>query len=51
VKDLLALATRRGESIRQYLEATRGIGKDRVPECRTAYSIEDGKEPRAEFQF
>jgi hypothetical protein len=51
IEKLLALAGDRGVAIRQYLEATYGIDPTRVPECRTAYSIEDGKSPRAEFQF
>jgi hypothetical protein len=51
IEKLLALASDRGVAIRQYLEATYGIDPARVPECRTAYSIEDGKSPRAEFQF
>jgi hypothetical protein len=51
VEKLLTLASDRGVAIRQYLEATYGIDPERVPECRTAYSIKDGKSPRAEFQF
>lgn len=51
IEELLALASDRGVAIRQYLETTYGIDPERVPECRTAYSIEDGKSPRAEFQF
>ena len=48
---LLALATERGAAIREYLSANHGIDPARVPECRTAYNVEDGKPPRAEFLF
>lgn len=51
VEALLALAAKRGAAIRAYLSASHGIDPKRVPECRTAYSIEDGKPPRAEFLF
>ena len=51
IQALLSLAKDRGVAIRQYLEATYGIDPERVPECRTTYSIKDGKAPRAEFQF
>jgi hypothetical protein len=51
VEALLALAAERGAAIRAYLSASHGIDPKRVPECRTAYSIEDGKPPRAEFLF
>ena len=51
VKQLLALAKERGTAVRKYLEAGYGIAPAQVPECRTAYSIKDGKPPRAEFQF
>jgi len=51
VEALLALATERGAAVRKYLEAKYGIAPDKVPECRTSYSIKDGKPPRAEFQF
>lgn len=51
VEALLALATERGQAVRQYLETTHGIDPARLPECRTGYSIKDGKPPRAEFQF
>ncbi len=51
VEALLGLATERGTAVRKYLEAKYGIAPDQIPECRTAYSIEDGKPPRAEFQF
>jgi len=37
--------------VRKYLEAGYGIDPARLPACRTAYSIKDGKPPRAEFQF
>jgi len=48
---LLALATERGAAVREYLSAKHGIDPERVPECRTAYNVEDGKPPRAEFLF
>lgn len=48
---LLALATKRGAAIREYLSVNHGIDPARVPECRTAYNVEDGKPPRAEFIF
>jgi hypothetical protein len=51
VESLLTLATRRVATIREYLKASHGIDAERVPDCRTAYSIEDGKPPRAEFLF
>jgi hypothetical protein len=51
VAALLALATERGERVRDYLAQEHGIDPKRVPQCRTTYSIDDGKPPRAEFQF
>ncbi|WP_340117232.1 DUF748 domain-containing protein [Pelagibius sp. 7325] len=51
VEALLALATERGAAVRKYLQAKYGIDPSQIPECRTAYSIEDNKLPRAEFQF
>jgi hypothetical protein len=51
VEALLALATERGQAVRQYLESAHGIEPARLPECRTGYSVKDGKAPRAEFQF
>jgi hypothetical protein len=51
IQALLALATERGLAVRKYLEAKHGVDPGKIPECRTAYSIEDGKPPRAEFQF
>ncbi|WP_193368313.1 DUF748 domain-containing protein [Pelagibius marinus] len=51
VEALLSLATARGDAVRKYLEAKYGIDPGQIPECRTAYSIKDGKPPRAEFQF
>lgn len=51
VQALLALATERGLAVRKYLQAKYGIEPGRIPECRTTYSIDDGKPPRAEFQF
>ncbi len=51
VESLLALATERGAAVRKYLQAKYGIDPGQIPECRTAYSIKDGKPPRAEFQF
>jgi hypothetical protein len=51
VEALLSLATERGAAVRKYLEAKYGIDPGQIPECRTAYSIKDGKPPRAEFQF
>lgn len=51
VEALLSLATERGTAVRKYLEARYGIDPGQIPECRTAYSIKDGKPPRAEFQF
>ena len=51
VQALLALATQRGQAVRQYLQSEYGIDPVRVPECRTTYSIDDGEPPRAEFQF
>ncbi|MGD1879145.1 MAG: DUF748 domain-containing protein [Kiloniellaceae bacterium] len=51
VQALLTLATERGAAVRKYLEAKYSIDPDQIPECRNAYSIEDGKPPRAEFQF
>lgn len=51
VAALLALATERGEHVREYLAQEHGIDPKRIPQCRTTYSIDDGKPPRAEFQF
>lgn len=51
VTALLALATQRGAAIRDYLSSAHGIDPGRLPECRTTYSIEDAKPPRAEFRF
>ncbi len=51
IKSLLALADRRSAAIREYLGESHGIAAERVPQCRTAYSVEDGKPPRAEFLF
>lgn len=51
VEALLSLATERGTAVRKYLQAKYGIDPGQIPECRTAYSIKDGKPPRAEFQF
>lgn len=51
VDKLLDLALKRGEVMRAYLTEAHGISADRMSECRTSYSIEDGKAPRAEFRF
>ena len=51
VEALLGLATQRGRVIREYLAQEHGLDPDRLPECRTTYSIDDGLPPRAEFQF
>jgi hypothetical protein len=51
VDQLLDLAIRRGQVMRQYLTESHGVNADRMSECRTSYSIEDGKPPRAEFRF
>jgi hypothetical protein len=51
VDQLLELAIQRGQVVRQYLTGTHGVIADRMSECRTSYSIEDGKPPRAEFRF
>ena len=51
VDQLLDLAIRRGQVMRQYLTNSHGITTERMSECRTSYSIEDGKSPRAEFRF
>ena len=48
---LLALAAERGAAVRGYLSESHGIAAERVPECRSAYSIEDEKPPRVEFLF
>ncbi len=51
VDALLALATERGKQVRAYLASTHAIEPDRIPECRTSYSIEDAKPPRVEFRM
>ena len=51
VQALLALAKERGTAVRDHLQSEFGIDSAQIPECRTAYSIKDGKPPRAEFQF
>ena len=51
IEALLALASLRGAAIRRFMAEEFGIGADRLQQCRTTYSIEDGREPRAEFQF
>jgi hypothetical protein len=51
VAALLALATERGQRVREYLALEHGIDPKRIPQCRTTYSIDDGQPPRAEFQF
>jgi hypothetical protein len=48
---LLALATGRGSRVREYLTQKFGIDPQRVPQCRTTYSIDDDAPPRAEFHF
>jgi hypothetical protein len=51
VAALVSLASKRAEMMRAYLSASHGIDPKRIAECRTAYSIEDGKPPRVEFLF
>jgi hypothetical protein len=51
VDQLLDLAIQRGEVMREYLTSVHGVNADRMSECRTSYSTEDGKLPRAEFRF
>ena len=51
VDQLLKLAIQRSEVVRQYLTSNFNINTSRMSECRTSYSIEDSKPPRAEFRF
>ena len=51
IDQLLELALQRGQVMRDYLTQAHGINAERMSECRTSYSIDDGKAPRAEFRF
>ena len=51
VDALLALAVERKELLHEYLVSSHEIDPSRLSECRTSYSIEDPRPPRAEFRL
>ena len=51
VNKLLALAEERRKTVQRYLVDSHGIDKAKIFECRSSYSVESSKPPRAEFRL